>query len=499
MMNMKEIKKNEIRVRFAPSPTGYLHIGSARTALFNWLYAKKNNGKFIIRIEDTDRARHIEEAVGPILDSLRWLGIDWDEGPDIGGSYGPYRQSGRVETYKKYAQELIDNKKAYMCFCSPEELQARKKTAEDQGLSFKYDRRCLSLTPEEIEEKIKDKQPFAVRLLIPDNEVIEFGDRVYGNISVSSDTIEDYVILRSSGLPTYNFSAAVDDMLMKITQVIRGEDHLSNTPKQILIYRALGAEPPVFTHLPMILGSDGQKLSKRHGAVSVESYRNEGFLPEAIINYIALLGWSYDDKSTIFSTGELVDRFSLENINKKKARFDYQKLLWMNATYIRKTSDRKLEEMLIGLIEKHIDKKKIQRNNLDIEKTVKMITPLIKERIKTINESLDWVMPFFTEVEYSKDMVGYFDKKLIDAPAVLSNIVSSITLLKDNFDSYRIENSLRKVSEEMDISFRKLAEVLRIALWANKVSPPLFHTMQILGYQTSINRINKYLKLIENR
>jgi glutamyl-tRNA synthetase len=497
MMNIE--KTNEIRVRFAPSPTGYLHIGSARTALFNWLYAKKNNGRFIIRIEDTDRARHMEEAVRPILDSLRWLGIDWNEGPDIGGSNGPYRQSERVETYKKYAQKLIDNKKAYRCFCSPEELQARKKSAEDKGRSFKYDRRCLSLTQEEIDEKIKNKQPFAVRLLIPDNEIIEFNDSVYGNISVSSDTIEDYVILRSSGLPTYNFSAAVDDMLMKITDVIRGEDHLSNTPKQILIYRALGVEQPVFTHLPMILGSDGQKLSKRHGAVSVESYRNEGFLPEAIVNYIALLGWSYDDRSTIFSTGELIDRFSLENINKKKARFDYQKLLWMNATYIRKTPDRKLEEILKGVIEKHIDKKGIQKNNLDIKQTVKVITPLIKERIRTINESLDWVMPFFTEIKYSSEMIGYFDKKSIDAPSVLSKILSSIMLLKDNFDYSSIENTLRKVSEEMEISFRKLAEVLRIALWANKVSPPLFHTMQILGYQTSINRINKYLELIENR
>ncbi len=499
-MNTK--KTDKIRLRFAPSPTGYLHIGSARTALFNWLYARKVGGQLIVRIEDTDRSRHIEEAIGPILESLKWLGIDWDEGPDTGGKYGPYRQSERTDIYKKYAQKLIDDKKAYICFCDPRELSTRRKAAESSGKTFKYDRRCLFLKPEAITEKIKDRQPFAVRILAPDNKILRFKDKVYGNISVNSDTIEDYIILRSNGLPTYNFSVAIDDALMKITHIIRGEDHLSNTPKQLLVYSALSIDPPVFTHLPMILGSDGQKLSKRHGSVSIESYREEGFLPEAIVNYIALLGWAYDEKSTMFSTKELIEKFSLESINKKGARFDYKKLLWMNGNYIRKIDDAKLEKMLTGSIRRSMDSMDpsvFLRNAPALEETIKRIIPLIKERIGTINESLDWVMPFFTEIEYSRDMVEYFDNKSIDPSLVLLEISNKINPLKDDFKSSNIEAGLRKISDEMGLAFRKLAEVLRIALWAKKISPPLFETMEILGYKIVIGRINDYLEIIADK
>ncbi len=499
-MNIKET--NKIRLRFAPSPTGYLHIGSARTALFNWLYARKAGGRLIIRIEDTDKSRHIEEAINPIMESLKWLGIDWDEGPDTGGKYGPYRQSERTDIYKEYTQKLIDDKKAYICFCSPGELSTRRKAAESGGKTFKYDRRCLSLAPEAVAEKIKDKQPFAVRILAPDNKILKFEDKVYGNISVNSDTIEDYIILRSNGLPTYNFSVAIDDALMKITHIIRGEDHLSNTPKQLLVYNALGIDPPAFTHLPMILGSDGRKLSKRHGSVSIGSYREEGFLPGAITNYIALLGWAYDEKSTIFSTEELIEKFSLESINKKGARFDYKKLLWMNGNYIREIDDAKLKEMLTGSILKHMDlmdPSAFLKNAPDLEKTAARIIPLIKERIGTINESLEWVMPFFTKIEYDRDMTEYFDNKSIDPSLVLSGILSKIEPLRDSFKSSNIEVSLRKLSEEIGIAFRKLAEVLRIALWAKKVSPPLFETMEILGYKIVIERINDYLEIIAGR
>jgi len=496
-VNTKETDK--IRLRFAPSPTGHLHIGSARTALFNWLYARKTGGKLIIRIEDTDRSRHIEETISPIMESLKWLGIDWDEGPGAGGDYGPYRQSERIEIYKEYAQKLVDNKKAYICFCSSQELGARRKAAESHGKTFKYDRRCYSLSAENIAKKIQDSRPYTIRILSPDNEILRFKDEVYGNISVSSDTIEDYIILRSNGLPTYNFSVAIDDALMKITHIIRGEDHLSNTPKQLLVCSALGMDPPVFAHLPMILGSDGQKLSKRHGSVSIESYRDEGFLPGAIVNYIALLGWSYDEKSTIFSTEELIEKFSLKNINKKGAKFDYKKLLWINGSYIRKIDDVSLNEMLTGKIRKYMDLPESStslKNTPDIEKTVERIIPLIKERIGTINESLEWVMPFFTKIEYSRDMIEYFDNKSIAPSIVLSKIVQKIAPLRDDFRSARIEEYLRNMSGETGIAFRKLAEVLRIALWAKKVSPPLFDTMEILGYKIVIERINDYLKII---
>ena len=327
--------KNKIRVRFAPSPTGYLHIGSARTALFNWLFAKKTGGRFILRIEDTDILRHMESTIGLITESLKWLGMSWDEGPDIGGDFGPYRQSQRTGIYKDYADKLIKEKKAYPCFCTPETLEEKRSKKSSSGEFFVYDRECLRLSEEQIRNNLKDKIPYAVRLSVPEDQEIRFTDRVYGNIKVNSNTIEDFIIIRSNGLPTYNFSAAVDDMLMEITHVIRGEDHLSNTPKQILVYKAFNKEHPDFTHLPMIHGADGQKLSKRHGSISIESYREEGFLPCAIVNYLALLGWAYDEKTTIFSVEELISQFSLEAINKRPAKFDYEKLVWLNGNYIR--------------------------------------------------------------------------------------------------------------------------------------------------------------------
>jgi glutamyl-tRNA synthetase len=289
---------------------------------------------------------------------------------------------------------------------------------------------------------------------------------------------------------------------MKISHVIRGEDHLSNTPKQLLIYDALGMEQPAFTHLPMILGSDGQKLSKRHGSVSMGSFKEEGYLPEAIVNYIALLGWAFDEKSTIFTRQELIDNFSLESINKKGARFDHQKLLWMNGTYIRDTSNEVLQNMLLDIIREnldHMEEADLLKDGPDPKKAVSMIVPILKERIKTIKESMDWVMPFFTTIDYGPDMESYFDKKAIDAPQVLGEIIDCLEAIKEDFASENIESSLRALSEKLEQSFRKLAEVLRIALWAKKVSPPLFGTMEILGFKLTISRIRDYHELIKDR
>ena len=490
---------NKIRVRFAPSPTGFLHIGSARTALFNWLYARKTGGSFIIRIEDTDIQRHQEEAIGLILGSLKWLGMDWDEGTDTGGSFGPYRQSERLDIYKENAQRLIEDGKAYYCFCSPQDLAIKRESCQKRSEAFKYDRTCLSLSPGEIAGRMDRGQPYTIRLLIPENRNLEFDDLVYGRISVNSDTVEDYIIIRSNGLPTYNYSAAVDDALMKISHIIRGEDHLSNTPKQLLVYDAMGIKPPQFIHLPMILGSDGQKLSKRHGSISVEAYREEGFLPEAIVNYIALLGWAYDEKTTIFSIPDLISRFSLENINKKSSRFDYQKLLWMNGNYIRELADSMLEELIMKEVSSSLDPvedNKRLKNGPDIGEVVKKITPHIKERIKTIKESSEWIGPFFTILEYDQEMKDYFNNKSLDAKSVLNKILLILKPLKSDFSSTIIENSLRGLSKELDLSFRKIAEVIRIAVWAQKISPPLFKTMEILGYELSVSRINSYLEVL---
>jgi len=494
--------KRKIRVRFAPSPTGFLHIGSARTALFNWLFARKEKGSFIIRIEDTDLSRHMEEAVIPILDSLKWLGIDWDEGPDKDGSFGPYRQSERSSIYWEYAQKLIDSNKAYRCFCRPELLIKQREAAQKKDKSFKYDRKCFKLPPEEINENIKNKKPFAIRLLVPENTELRFDDKVYGSISVNSGTIEDYIILRSNGLPIYNFSAAIDDILMEITHIIRGEDHLSNTPRQLLIYRALEVKQPTFTHLPMILGDDGKKLSKRHCSIAMESFKEDGFLPEAVVNYIALLGWAFDEKSTILSRKEIIEKFSLKDINRKSARFDYQKLLWMNGSYIRSTDDAVLKNMLLEIIKKlleDIDPSLLLKDGPDPESAAKMLVPILKERIKTINESLDWTIPFFTNIEYGPEMAGFFDTKALDAPSVLKEIISSLKSVKDSFFAENIESNLRLVSEKLGLSFRKLAEILRIALWAKKVSPPLFGTMEILGYEITMDRIQDYYELIKDR
>ncbi|MBM3705748.1 MAG: glutamate--tRNA ligase [Actinobacteria bacterium] len=514
-----------VRVRFAPSPTGYLHIGSARTAFFNWLFAKKTKGRFILRIEDTDISRHMEETIGLMMDSLKWLGITWDEGPDIGGSFGPYRQSQRQEIYDEYAKKLIYEGKAYYCFCSPEKLAEKRlaainNAAGSKGLKetgikinsgaeankrpdiksklYRYDRECLHLDKKNIQKNLKKGMPFTIRLLVPENAVITFDDTVYGRICVDSSNMEDFIIIRSNGLPTYNFSASIDDILMEITHIIRGEDHLSNTPKQVLVYRALDKNLPGFTHLPMILGSDGQKLSKRHGSISIEAYREQGFLPEAIKNYIALLGWSYDEKSTIFSTQSLVNKFSLEKINKKPSKFDYDRLLWLNGYYIRQAGTEKLEKLLLpaflsitgkavtpqGRHDKEISREKLER-----------IIFLIRERIKTLNEGKDVIKLFFGQIEYTDEIIAYLKNKKIEALRVIDRTIATLELIK-NFDASEIEISLRNLSEELNQEFKKTAEIIRIAIWGNLASPPLFATVEILGKNLTLERLNNFRSLI---
>jgi len=472
-------KKRGTRVRFAPSPTGYLHIGSARTAFFNWLFAKKSGGSFILRIEDTDIGRHMEETVSLIMESLKWLGIMWDEGPDIGGSFAPYRQSERTATYNLYAEKLIRMKKAYRCFCSPEKLDDKRTKLAEENLFFKYDRECLHLTEDKVLQNIKDGLPFAIRLKVPDDKDIIFSDTVYGEIKVNSNILEDFIILRSNGRPTYNFSAAVDDILMEITNVIRGEDHLSNTPKQILVYEALGKEIPVFTHLPMILGSDGAKLSKRHGSISIEAYRKEGFLPEAIDNYLALLGWAYDEKTTVFSIDELTDKFSIEAINKKPSRFDYEKLLWLNGFYLRSKDD----SFIASLLTEKLKIKGIDVNELNSK--LPKIIPLIKERIKTIGQAEEIAAPFFFDICYPEDLKDYFGSRTEETEEIIKTAISSIAKIEE-FTVKNIETCLRALAEELNISFKKYAEAIRAAVWGSRVSPPLFETIVVLGKKTKI-------------
>ncbi len=489
-------KDKETRVRFAPSPTGHLHIGSARTAYFNWLFAKKNQGKLVLRIEDTDAARHVEQSLESLTHALRWLGLGWDEGYEAGGGSGPYRQSQRKAIYAGYAQKLIDAEKAYPCFCSPQNLAQQRQQAEKEGKTYTYNRCCLNLKRSEVQERIAKGSPYAVRIQLPHRHKIHFEDTVYGNITVDTSQLDDFIILRSNQLPTYNFSATIDDALMKISHVIRGEDHLSNTPKQIIIYHLLGFGLPCFTHLPMILGEDGRKLSKRHGSVSIEAYKNQGILPQAILNYLALLGWSYTGQQDIFSVQEAVEKFDLSRLHKKPARFDHQKLLWINGCYIRGMDPDRLAALIAQRMKTGLKDKDLRTDwDRDLEKKIKMIVPLIQERIKTLDEAMDWIGPFFCKVSYSQEAVHFFDRKKTDAPLVLQKTIEALEN-QTIFSGPNIEQNLRNLAQEMDLSLRNYTQVVRMALWGNKVSPPLFETIAILGKECTLHRLKNYLEAI---
>lgn len=326
-----------IRVRFAPSPTGFLHVGGARTAIFNWLFARRHQGVFVLRIEDTDVERSTGKSERSLMHDLRWLGLDWDEGPDIGGPATPYRQSERLDAYRDGAQMLVDSGRAYPCFCSDELLEAKRRDALQRGAAPQYDGTCRALSADEVAARRKQKIPEALRFSVPE-DVVRFNDLVRKEITLAADTVGDFVLVRSNGRPTYNFAAVLDDNAMKITHVLRGEEHLPNTLRQILLYKAFEYEPPEFGHLPLILAKDRSKLSKRHDASSVGELRERGFLPTALVNYLVLLGWSHPEGKELLSVDELIDNFSLDRVNKAAAVFDRQKLLWMDGQYIRRAS-----------------------------------------------------------------------------------------------------------------------------------------------------------------
>ncbi|MGB7054427.1 MAG: glutamate--tRNA ligase, partial [bacterium] len=397
--------KNEVRVRMAPSPTGFLHVGSAHTALYNWLFARHNKGKFILRVEDTDIARSSEEMVRVILDGLKWLGIGWDE--------GPYYQSKRFDIYRKYVQQLLDKGMAYYCYCNPGDLEHEKKAAYKRKEDWQYDRRCLHLSEKEREEKEKNKIPKVVRFLVPDGAVT-YHDVIHKHITREAKDIDDLVIMRSNGVPTYNLACVVDDYEMGITHVIRAVDHITNTPKQILLFRALGFPVPEYAHLPLILGRDKSKLSKRHGAVSLMEYEKLGYLPEAMFNYLALLGWSPGDDREIMNTEEIIEAFDIERINPSNAVFDEQKLEWVNGQYIYSMDDEilleRLRPFLIGLDllnEQGIEQKK----DWLVE-----VCRLIKLRLKKLIDINDVGRYFFVEdFEYEEDgLKKHFNRETID-------------------------------------------------------------------------------------
>ena len=472
-----------IRVRFAPSPTGALHIGGARTALFNWLYARSQGGKFILRIEDTDRQRSTTEANRAIFNGLEWLGLDWDEGPNVGGDHGPYYQTERLEIYQKHVQQLIDEGKAYYCFCTSEELEKQRKEAAARKEPPKYNENCRKQTKEQVKELLDKKTPYVIRFkLDPIGEII-IDDKVRGKVTFKNEVLDDFVIMKSDGFPTYNFACVVDDHLMEISHVIRGDDHLSNTPRQILLYKAFGWPLPKFAHLPMILGNDKQRLSKRHGATSVIDYSTLGYLPEAVLNYIAKLGWGHGDQE-IFSRDELIKLFTLKGITKSPAVFDTDKLGWLNGKYIRTI----LPERLIDLCEPLLIE---AYGNHDIN-YIKKVVLAFHDRLVLIPEIVPLSKYFFKEVEeydptgIEKHFKGEHAKKILET---LKEKLSKL----EPFTKDQIEPIFKDLATELNVKLGIVIHPCRLALTGAMESPPMYDVVEVLGKEKVLARLKKAL------
>ncbi|KPJ61361.1 MAG: hypothetical protein AMJ46_01260 [Latescibacteria bacterium DG_63] len=471
------------RVRFAPSPTGYLHVGGARTALFNWLFARSKGGKFILRIEDTDFARSTEESIGAILESLLWLGLDWDEGPGKDAAEGPYFQSQRGEKYREFSSRLLDSGSAYKCFCSPEELRERKAASVAQKAALKYDGRCRKLSAEEILSLERNGKPFVLRFKVREG-FTSWPDTIKGRIQFANSELDDFIIVRSNGTPTYNFAATVDDITMDITHVIRGDEHISNTPRQILLYEALGETLPVFVHLPMILGPDGTKLSKRHGAVSLSYYEKQGFLPDAMRNFLALLGWAYDGKQEIFSKEELIRKFTLERVSSNPSVFDHNKLVWMNGQYMKELSNSRRSE----LVRRYLREEEGMKGIDEKADWIARITEVLGDRLRVASQITELAGFFIKEkLEYDEKA-----RELLltteGGRELLVKVAYRVATL-ENYSVEAIEGAVRGLAEEMGLKAGELIHPARAALTGKTTSPGIFEVMELLGKETCVTRL----------
>ncbi|AFK87097.1 MULTISPECIES: glutamate--tRNA ligase [Thermoanaerobacterium] len=474
----------DVRVRFAPSPTGNLHIGGARTALFNWLFARHNNGKLILRVDDTDLERSTGDSMKAILDGLKWLGIDWDE--------GPIYQSKRLDEYKKYADELVSKGKAYYCFCTKEELDEMRSEAQKAGKPPMYTGKCRNLSPDEVKKYIDEGKKYVVRLKVPKDGKTVVHDIIRGDVEFDNSTFDDFIIMKSDNMPTYNFATVIDDYEMKISHIIRGEEHLSNTPKQILIYEALGFEKPEFAHVSMILAPDRSKLSKRHGATSVQEFRDLGYLPEAIINYITLLGWVPSDGEEVFTTEKSVREFTLDRVSKNPAIYDTKKLTWLNGIYIRECDiDRLTKEVIPFLISKGLI-----GDEYDYD-YIRKIVIAVREREKTLSDIAD-AMSYYFKDDFSYDEKGV--KKYFEKDGVENILREAIEILKkvDNFNLTETENAYRDLIERLNIKSGDLFHPTRLAISGRTFGPGLFDIMELLGKERTIERIEKAIKYIES-
>ncbi len=484
-----------VRVRYAPSPTGFQHIGGARTALYNYLFARSQGGKFILRIEDTDRSRFVPEALQDFYDTLAWLGIRWDEGPDVGGPKGPYVQSERLELYRKYAEELIEKGFAYRCYCTPERLEKlREKQAESKS-GTGYDRHCRTLSEAESKKAEAEGAPSVIRLKVPLEGSTTFKDLLLGEIVVENKDINpDPVMIKTDGFPTYHMANVVDDHLMEITHIMRAQEWLASAPLHVIIYRALGWEPPALCHLPMVMGKDGHKLSKRHGATNVREFRANGYLPEAMVNYIALVGWSYDDSREFFTLKELEELFSLDKINRAPAVFDYQKLDWFNGNYIRKKSPAEFADLVRPVLEKAGMR---VSGDAAADRILQGLAPLIQERVKLLTEVPDMVRYLFQEPAAPKaeDLIA----KKVEPAKALDALAQADALLAD-FSASDEENEkmFRALSERTGLKMGDLLMPVRVAVTGSKVSPPLFPSIRLLGVEKTRARVARAIAVLKD-
>lgn len=502
------IRESNIRTRIAPSPTGRAHLGIARTALFNYLFAKKHKGIFVLRIEDTDVARSKLEYEKDIMEGLKWLDIKWDEGPDIGGKYGPYRQSERKEIYTKYLKKLLNENKAYYCFCSKEELEAQKQYQLSIKEALRYSGKCASLSKEVVEKYLTEGKPSVIRFRVPPKKV-GFEDLIRGYLELDATLLGDFIIAKNIFTPLYNFTCVIDDFEMKISHVIRGEEHISNTPKQILLQEALNFPRVKYAHLPMILGKNRAKLSKRYGAISILDYKRMGYLPEAIINFIAFLGWNPGTEKEIFSKTELIKEFSLEKVQKGGAVFNDEKLDWLNGHYIRKTSIEKLTTLCLPylinagfVVEKENIKKQYwipERNKTVSFRVIREIIRLYRDRLKTLSDIVKFADFFFKDrLEFPRELLFWKNMRKEDLENVLESLEVILTSIKGK--DFKKQNLLSVLSKEA-INFAKdrfnkndrgfMLWPLRVALSGKKASPPPFEIAQIIGKRATLKRIKE--------
>jgi glutamyl-tRNA synthetase len=480
------------RVRFAPSPTGYLHVGGARTALFNWLLARHLGGTFVLRIEDTDADRSSVEMVQGILDGLRWLGLDWDEGPLVGGPYGPYYQSERLDRHRAMAERFVADGLAYYCYCAAEELNAKREAAEREGTAWQYDRTCLRLSSDEISARERQGVPRTVRFRVPEGSM-RFDDLVHGSIEFEGANIDDFVILRSDGHPTYHLSVVCDDVEMAISHVVRGDDHISNTPKQILLYRAAGAPVPLFAHVPLILGLDRKRLSKRHGATSVMEYARQGYLAEAMVNFLALLGWSPGTNQEILTRDELVAAFALEGIGGGNATFNPEKLDWFNAQHIAQLAPNELARRVRPALEAAglWDERLLRERHAWFF----AVLELLKPRARRLDDFAERGRFFFTDaIEYDPSAVDRFLRGG-DAAGHLGALADALASVS-SFDPASTEDALREVAHSRGVKAATLIQAVRVAVTGGSVSPGLFEVLALVGRERSIQRMRAAANLV---